>query len=78
MADFLNLHPNPNARTRYLMAETRDLKMGTPANHPVSGFPLGLPRLPPATRNDSPATGMAGSPNAPNADGSESRPYLGR
>jgi hypothetical protein len=22
------------------MAETRDLKVGTPANHPVSGLPL--------------------------------------
>ena len=40
MADFLNLYPNLNTRTRYLMAETRDLKISTPANHPVSGFPL--------------------------------------
>jgi hypothetical protein len=40
MADFLNLHPNLNTRTRPLMAETRDLKMGTSANHPASGFPL--------------------------------------
>jgi hypothetical protein len=40
MADFLNLHPNLNTRTRHLMAETRDLKMGTSANHPVSGLPL--------------------------------------
>jgi hypothetical protein len=34
------LTPNPNlnliTRPRLLMAETRDLKMGTPANHPVS------------------------------------------
>jgi hypothetical protein len=36
MADFLNPHLNLITRTRLLMAETRDLKMGTPANHPVS------------------------------------------
>jgi len=36
----LNLRPNLNTRTRYPMAETRDLKMTSPANHPVSGFPL--------------------------------------
>ena len=34
------LTPDPNlnlsTRTWLLMAETRDLKMGTPANHPVS------------------------------------------
>ena len=46
MADFLNLHPNPNARTRHLMAETRDLKMCSPANHPVSGFPSSYYQLP--------------------------------
>jgi hypothetical protein len=40
MADFLNLHPNLNTRTRRLMAETRDLKVCSPANHPVSGLPL--------------------------------------
>jgi len=40
MEDFLNLHPNLNTRIRHLTAETRDLKLGTPANHPVSGFPL--------------------------------------
>jgi hypothetical protein len=40
MADFLNLHPNLNTRTRRLMAETRDLKVCSPANRPVSGLPL--------------------------------------
>ena len=30
MADFLNLHPNLNTRTRHLMAETRDLKTDSP------------------------------------------------
>jgi len=29
-----------NTRTRYLMAETRDLRMHTRANPPVSGYPL--------------------------------------
>jgi hypothetical protein len=33
-ADFLNLHPNLNARTRRLTAETRDLKTGTLVNLP--------------------------------------------
>ena len=35
-------HPNLNLLTRtwLLIAETRGLKMGTPANHPVSGLPL--------------------------------------
>jgi len=76
MADFLNLHPNLNTRTRRLMAETRDLKVCSPANHPVSGFPL-LDCIPTAIRQPlTPAMGRAGSPNAPNADGSESRPYL--
>ena len=44
----ISRHPNLNlnARTRYLMAETRDLKMGTPANHPVSGSPLSEYLLP--------------------------------
>jgi len=41
MADFLNLRPHLHTRSRHLMAETRDLKMGSPANPPVSGFPLG-------------------------------------
>ncbi len=38
-------YPNPNliTRTWCLMAETRDLKMCAPANHPVSGLPLLLP-----------------------------------
>jgi len=40
MADFLNLYPNLKTRTRHLMAETRELKLRSPANHPVSGFPL--------------------------------------
>jgi hypothetical protein len=44
MTDFLNL--NLITRTWLLMAETRDLKMGTPANHPVSGFPLSSASLP--------------------------------
>ena len=53
MADFLNLHPNLNARTRHLMAETRDSKAGTSANYPVSGFPLleGIPGRQPLTAN---------------------------
>ncbi len=46
MADFLNLHPNLNTRTRRLMAETRDLKVCSPANHPVSGLPLSEYLLP--------------------------------
>ena len=33
-------HLNLNTRTRYPMAETRDLGMCTAANHPVSGPPL--------------------------------------
>ena len=39
--------------TRYPTAETRDLKMGTPANHPVSGFPLFdcVPNRQPLTAN---------------------------
>ena len=40
MADFLNLHPSLNTRTRHLTAGTRDPKEMPPANHPVSGFPL--------------------------------------
>ena len=38
-------YPNLNliTRTRPLIAETRDLKIGNPANHPVSGLPLLLP-----------------------------------
>jgi hypothetical protein len=40
MVDFLNLYLNLNTRTRHLMAETRDLKVCSPANHLVSGFPL--------------------------------------
>ena len=40
MSDFLDLHLGLNSRTRHLMAETRDPKMGTPAIHPVSGLPL--------------------------------------
>jgi hypothetical protein len=39
-ADFLNPNLKLITRTWLLMAETRDLKMGTPANHPVSGSPL--------------------------------------
>ncbi len=36
-----DLHPNPDTRTRDLMAETWDLKVFLPpANHPVSGFPF--------------------------------------
>jgi hypothetical protein len=37
---FLHLHQNLNTRTRYLTAETRDLKNAFPANAPVSCFPL--------------------------------------
>jgi len=36
---FPNLHLCLTTRTWLLMAEIRDLKMGTAANHPVSGFP---------------------------------------
>jgi hypothetical protein len=36
----LNLNLNLNTRPRLLIAETCDLKMATPANHPVSGLPL--------------------------------------
>ena len=50
MTDFLNPNPNPNLnlipRTRLLMAGTRDLKMATPANYPVSGLPLSGVNLP--------------------------------
>ena len=51
MTDFLNL--NLITRTWVPMAETRDLKMGTPANHPVSGLPLldGIPNRQPLTAN---------------------------
>ncbi len=37
----ISRHPNLNliTCTRILMAETRDLKTGTPANRPVSGLP---------------------------------------
>jgi hypothetical protein len=36
-----DLHPNPDTRTRDLMAETWDPKVFLPpANYPVSGFPL--------------------------------------
>ncbi len=38
MAEILKLHLN--TRTRDLAAETWDPKVFTPANHPVSGFPL--------------------------------------
>jgi hypothetical protein len=38
MAEFLHL--NLNTRTRLLMAETWDPKEISPANYPVSGFPL--------------------------------------
>ena len=53
MVDFLNLYLNLKTRTRHLMAETRDLKRGTSANHPVSGFPLleGIPGRQPLTAN---------------------------
>jgi len=37
---FLYPHPHQNSRTRSLIAETGDLKNASPANHPVSGFPL--------------------------------------
>ena len=40
-----NLNLSLNTRTRHLTAETRDLKMPTPAIPPVSGFPL-LFRIP--------------------------------
>ena len=40
MADFPNPNLNLSTRPWLLITETRDLKMGTPANHPVSGFPL--------------------------------------
>ena len=43
MADFPNL--NLITRTWVPMAETRDLKICPPANHPVSGLPL-LDNLP--------------------------------
>jgi hypothetical protein len=36
---FLHPRPNLNTRTRYLTAETRDLKNAPLANSPVSGFP---------------------------------------
>ena len=36
----LSLYPNLRTCTWYLTAETRDLKMYSPANPPVSGFPL--------------------------------------
>jgi hypothetical protein len=42
MAKIPYLHLNLDTRTRVLMAETWDLKAFlAPANHPVSGFPLG-------------------------------------
>jgi hypothetical protein len=52
MADFLNPNLNLITRTWHLIAETRDLKMGTLANHPVSGLPLlaGMPQPPTAIR----------------------------
>ena len=40
MTDFLNPNLNLITRTWHLIAETRDPKMGTPANNPVSGLPL--------------------------------------
>jgi hypothetical protein len=40
MTDFPDLHLYLNTRTRYLMAETWDLKEMSPANYPVSGLPL--------------------------------------
>ena len=45
------LIPAPNLRTltRYPMAETWDLKMTSPPNHPVSGFPW-LDGVPTANR----------------------------
>jgi hypothetical protein len=48
MTDFLNPNPNLNLIpcTRLLMAGTRDLKMATPANYPVSGLPLSGVNLP--------------------------------
>ena len=67
MTDFLNLHPNPNTRTRHLMAETRDLNIGTPANHPVSGLPLSWHLLPWVGRV---------LRTRRTTDGSENRPYL--
>ena len=39
MADFLNLHLNLNTWTRYLMAETRDLKM---CPQPILRSPVSL------------------------------------
>ena len=36
MADFPNPNLNLSTRPWLLITETRDLKMGTPANHPVS------------------------------------------
>jgi hypothetical protein len=42
----LNLYPNLRTCIWYLTAETRDLKMYSPANHPVSGFPLSADSLP--------------------------------
>ena len=46
MTDFLNPNLNLIARTWLLMAETRDLKMGNPANIPVSGLRLSGVNLP--------------------------------
>jgi hypothetical protein len=40
MAEFLHLYLNLITRTRDLMAETWDPKETSPANAPVSGFPL--------------------------------------
>ncbi len=42
----LNPYPNLGTRTRLPTAETRDLKISAPANHPVSGFPLSVVSLP--------------------------------
>ena len=43
MADFPNPNLNLSTRPWLLMAETRDLKICTPANHPVSGCLLIFP-----------------------------------